>query len=335
MDGNKRKAARCERAAPQKENQVLDTVSVPETKGGGKNAPLFTAAATPETKRAEAWLKARLQRARVVGSFNEDGILTPELAELLLALNVGNRPQRRGRVSKMAQVMREGRWMQTHQGVAVGNNDVLVDGQHRLLACIEAGIPIPMRFEFGCDPDTYKVLDTQVPRSQSDTLHRAGFKNVSQLSATTGLVLQIENGGLRNARGAFMVNNDQIEEAVTSRPQLYDAVRLGGQLYTAFPRTSLAALSAAFYFILKHHLLDTAEEFCDAVKTGLNLTSQRDPVFLLRKEIQDFWTYGKRQNVPRGYLTAAIIKAFNAWVRGKRPGSIRLQAGESFPDVGR
>jgi hypothetical protein len=335
MPTNKRKAARCERAAPQKENQVLDTVSVPETKGGGKNAPLFTAAATPETKRAEAWLKARLQRARVVGSFNEDGILTPELAELLLALNVGNRPQRRGRVSKMAQVMREGRWMQTHQGVAVGNNDVMVDGQHRLLACIEAGIPIPMRFEFGCDPDTYKVLDTQVTRSPSDTLYRAGHVSTAALSASAILLHQIENGGLRSGVSRYLIANDQIEAFVAARPELADAVRLGDQMRYTFRSVSQAAFSAAFALILRRHSHQTASDFCDAVKTGLNLSSQRDPVFVLRKEIQDNWIHGARKNVPRGYLSAAVIKAFNAWVKGKTIRSVRMQDRESFPDVER
>ena len=94
-------------------------------------------------------------------------------------------------------------------------------------------------------------------------------------------------------------------------------------------------MSAGFYFILMHHPLETVEAFCETTKTGLNLKFQstRDPVFVLRKEISENWTHGKRQKVPRGYLSAAIVKAFNAWARDKKTNSVRMQDREPFPSV--
>lgn len=70
--------------------------------------------------------------------------ITPETARKYLKSNTSNRNVRQLAVSEYANEMRSGRWLLTHQGIAFDSEGVLIDGQHRLLAIIEAGVPIEM-----------------------------------------------------------------------------------------------------------------------------------------------------------------------------------------------
>jgi hypothetical protein len=64
--------------------------------------------------------------------------ITPARAAELLAANSTNRPLSRAVVHGFAEAMRRGEWMVTHQGIAFDVHGVLVDGQHRLAAIIDA-----------------------------------------------------------------------------------------------------------------------------------------------------------------------------------------------------
>ena len=70
--------------------------------------------------------------------------ITPERASQLLAANTTNRPVSKAVVRSFAQAMRRGEWMVTHQGIAFDTRGVLVDGQHRLAAIIEADVPVEL-----------------------------------------------------------------------------------------------------------------------------------------------------------------------------------------------
>ena len=66
-------------------------------------------------------------------------ILPPE-AESILSRMTGNRKRRKGHVETMAADMREGRWVDTHEPIAMSVDGNLIDGQHRLAAVVLSGI---------------------------------------------------------------------------------------------------------------------------------------------------------------------------------------------------
>jgi hypothetical protein len=49
--------------------------------------------------------------------------------------------------------------MVTHQGIALDTDGVLIDGQHRLAAAVEADQPVDMLVITGVDAATFDVLD--------------------------------------------------------------------------------------------------------------------------------------------------------------------------------
>lgn len=75
--------------------------------------------------------------------------ITPELAAEMLERNMPtNRPIFKSTVHAYARLMKSGKWNLTHQGIAFDENGMLIDGQHRLKAVIEANIPVQMNVTF-------------------------------------------------------------------------------------------------------------------------------------------------------------------------------------------
>jgi hypothetical protein len=120
--------------------------------------------------RVVSWMGGVLVRSRVQK-------ISPEKAIELLAANTANRPFSRSTVQAFAEAMRRGDWLVTHQAIAVGSNGVLVDGQHRLAAVIEADLPVEMTVFTEVEPDTFDVLDTGRRRNAADVLAIEGEKS--------------------------------------------------------------------------------------------------------------------------------------------------------------
>lgn len=64
--------------------------------------------------------------------------ITPDMARRWLQTNFRNRPVSDDVVKAYARDMANGVWQPTHQGIAFNDRDELIDGQHRLLAIIQA-----------------------------------------------------------------------------------------------------------------------------------------------------------------------------------------------------
>lgn len=73
----------------------------------------------------------------------EQCVVTPEEAEAWLGKNVPNNRNKKWRnIGKMVSDMQAERFYVTHQGIAFDQHDALIDGQNRLQAVVEAGVPI-------------------------------------------------------------------------------------------------------------------------------------------------------------------------------------------------
>lgn len=95
-------------------------------------------------------------------------VITPAVAQSFLQHNTDNRKKRGWWVSGLANMIKRGEWIPTHQGVAFSKSGKLIDGQHRLEAIVEANIPVEMLVVTDVREDAYKVLDNGVKRTLAD-----------------------------------------------------------------------------------------------------------------------------------------------------------------------
>lgn len=96
--------------------------------------------------------------------------ITPDRARELLALNKVNRRFRMGWAKALKLRMDRGEWKLTHQGIAIGGDGVLKDGQHRLHAVLLHGQPVQMAVFYDTPADTFGSLDQGLRRSVEDQL---------------------------------------------------------------------------------------------------------------------------------------------------------------------
>lgn len=96
--------------------------------------------------------------------------LTPAEAADMLLKNYDNRPIRMSHVRALARAITAGDWLLTHQAIAVDTENRILDGQHRLLACVTAKKPIEVVIATECDPKSFMALDIGAKRSISDIL---------------------------------------------------------------------------------------------------------------------------------------------------------------------
>ena len=94
-----------------------------------------------------------------------------QTASEMLVFNIKNRWVRKGAVDYLTEQIKRGEWREDHpQPIVFSNHGRLIDGQHRLLAIVKAGLidPVIVRVETGAHDQVREYLDTGVPRSLDD-----------------------------------------------------------------------------------------------------------------------------------------------------------------------
>lgn len=100
--------------------------------------------------------------------------VTPQIAQAWLAENNNNRNLREKVVSILAKEMKEGRWHQTHQGIAFYQDGTLADGQHRLNAIIRSGTTQKFAVTFNLPREAAIGIDIGSSREMHDVLRITG-----------------------------------------------------------------------------------------------------------------------------------------------------------------
>lgn len=270
---------------------------------------------------AQLFLNTMLARGER-GMFTEVIHITPVLASLFLTLNCRNRQKRLADVKKYEKIIRQGRWILTSQGISVGDDRILNNGQHRLTAIINTDTTVPVNVTFGEDPKAFNCIDRQRTRSGSDTLAVLGENYVTSLAAGLKLIHNIERGAPRSLAG---IENDEVEPLLEQHPGLRETQAAGKRISKNL-RCSSTGASVALYYISKSRHHDRADDFVEKLVTGANLDA-KDPILVLRKKLSN------RTGLKSHEITALMIKCWNAWVKRQRPSSFNFTANEDFPTV--
>lgn len=261
--------------------------------------------------------------------------ITPERAEEMLAANTANRPLSRAVVVAFAEAMRRGDWLVTHQGIAFDTDGVLVDGQHRLAAVIEAGLPVDMTVFTEVEPDTFDVLDTGKRRNAADVLAIEGERSTAMLAAMVRTVWLYQNRPDASwSGGGATVTNHQIVQTLAAHPKIRNFVAIGDQIATETGMIKSAAGAASY--LIEHtnkraNLDDWYEGIIDGAglaKSDPRLTFRRVMFAMARKQAGAV----QRRRDTREHV-ALYLKAFNAWATDEPLTQLRFAPRESIPGI--
>jgi hypothetical protein len=263
--------------------------------------------------------------------------ISPSKAAELLEANTTNRPLSRAVVHSFAEAMRRGDWVVTHQGIAFDVNGVLVDGQHRLAAIIEADQPVELTVFTEVNEGTFDVLDTGKRRNAADVLAIEGEKSSGMLAAMVRTVWLYENRpDLNWSGGGAAVTNHQVVETLEQHPKLRQFVTVGEQIATATGMIKSAA-GAASYLVSRASKRAELDEWYEGIIDGAGLRKQ-DARLVFRRVMFNMARkqagQAMRRRESREHV-ALYIKAFNAWRANERVNQLRFNPRDPMPRIER
>ena len=106
-----------------------------------------------------------------------------------------NRKPSRVVVSKYASDMLNGDWKKTGQTLQFSSEGMLMDGQHRLLAVVETGIPQSFIMVYGLDKSAFDVIDNGKSRTYADVAGIKGYRDPIILTALARWMIAHEATG--------------------------------------------------------------------------------------------------------------------------------------------
>ena len=99
-------------------------------------------------------------------------VIQPDMAAAWLEQNTNNRSINNTRVKRYAADMAEGNWAVTGDSIRFSKSGKLLDGQHRLWACVESAAPFTAYVLKGLPEDSQLYMDQGMPRSKGSQLSK-------------------------------------------------------------------------------------------------------------------------------------------------------------------
>lgn len=254
--------------------------------------------------------------------------ITPQKAANWLKHNTRNRKVRGRVVERYAGAMKRGEWKLTHEGIAFNCDGTLVDGQHRLMACIQANTPFEAYVFRGVDADAFTVINSGACRTAGDALSMIGKKHaMSVAAAVRGVYALTDPRGYPVARRDNMTTT-QIIDLLAKYQGLEACVE---HIWSSRVDDIIApSVAGALCFIVSRKHADLAADFFTKLGSGEGITRQ-DPEYWLRKRMLDMRRTKSKPSAD--FQAALLVRAWNAKKTKTTIKALRWGNTEAFPEI--
>lgn len=230
--------------------------------------------------------------------------ITPQIAEAMLAYNTGNRATNAVRIRQYSDDMSSGAWLYSGQPIIFADNGQLNDGQHRLHACIAAGVPFESDVKFGVPRKAFVVTDTGKKRTPADVLGISGEQHATTLAAALRMLASYNEG---HYHFAAVFTAQALEEVLAAHPGMRDSAAVGRAVYREFRLIPASTLAFCHYVLSGIHA-QQCSDFFEVLSSGA--ARKTDPVVVLRNQFINF--NAKKRRGDKAETSALIFKAWNA-----------------------
>ena len=252
-----------------------------------------------------------------------------------------NRPINLRKVNDYAVEMLKGNWRFTHQGIGFSKKGFLIDGQHRLLAILQAAevgategeveyapnpkIRIRMLVTEGLDDDVFDKLDTGLQRRSDQILAIAGYYNQNRLASAARLLYLYDNHDYKFWNRVKVTNQEILNTVRTTDINEYLAIS-----NLLAPVGFMASSVIVGSFLCERSYPTGAHlDFVESLKSGADLTADH-PALALRNYVIRSKRSGRIRRDAFVHL-ALYIKAWNDTCNGMLRQVVAFRSGEDFP----
>lgn len=196
-----------------------------------------------------------------------------------------NRKPSKVLVTKYASDMLNGYWKKTGQTIQFSTDGLLMDGQHRLLACVKTNMPQDFIAVYGINKQAFDVIDNGKSRSYGDIASIKGYKDPALVTSLARLMIVYNNYGSFDAdekqfRGAGpnQITKTQVMEYLDSHPNL-------GKYIEKYRKNNLISpvVAGFVYWILQNYDKTLSIEYLDQVLLGYGVKPETIQSYVFSK----------------------------------------------------
>lgn len=244
------------------------------------------------------------------------------MAVVWLATSPGNRTINNSKVAALAHAMKTGLWKASNSSIGFTKSGKLVDGHHRLLACVMSGVPFVSYVVDDMDEDAFLIVDgIGTSRSPGDVMKIAGIENGKVVAPVARLAMNY-------MQERPLCEKQSPEACVTlalAEPWLQEVARMCMRARNVVPVTALSAV--IFLSTRNGDHRDKIEEFIYGLTSRSNLPSGSP---MLRTVIWSDKERRKRGNWRAEDVFPTIADAWSAHVEGRNMYAVRTRGRDSI-----
>jgi hypothetical protein len=250
--------------------------------------------------------------------------ITPAQAEILLAFNVNNRNPSESSVEALVRALPDA-WMLSNDMICIVGPGMqkpvrVLNGQHRLMACVESGHPIRVVVMYGADERIFPIIDSQRRRRASDALPNPYAR---QRAAAAMLVKAYDDRRVTWTVSGYGYRNDELVDHYFATPELG----------AAFDRVAeMRAMTDAWSGIAAAVAVVTRDErapmgsFLAAAASGANL-QEGSPILALLSRLRS------ASRVNAAEVMGWTLKAWRAYDEQRPMNLMKHRTTDPFPQV--
>lgn len=263
----------------------------------------------------QIWLDEQLDKAS--GEvFSEVVELTPELADLLLQRNAGNRNIRPTKLNQYVSDIVNDRWQLNGEAIMVSKDGFMNNGQHRCSAVIAANKSIKTFMVFGVERETRATVDTGASRTAGDYLSLQGYKYSAALAGITRYVIAYERNDKQSLSYLSSITVSEILDRVEGDELLKEAASFTGHS-SKIRRLATPSVIGFVYYTLSQIDADDAKAYLESTITGIGLQAD-SPQYVIREKLLNMPDLGKEQKIE------CFFRGWNAFRKQKPMKAIRI-----------
>ena len=254
--------------------------------------------------------------------------VTPAMAQEFLNNAAPNRSLYKQVLERYATDMANSRWQLNGEPLIFSSKGQLMDGQHRLTACVMSNTPFNTLIVEGVDETAFRTLGNGQIRSNSDVLYMMGEKDSHKLAGAVRWI-HMYNQDPPMKMNIKTTHQDAIGW-LARFPEIRQSLELARSAQHVMSVTVLAATHCMGAKVFNKTISDS---FVESVANGANLGLSNPARILRERMLQDRAVSKGGPKLPSTTIFALTIKAFNFYGLEEKISSIRWIRGEPFPKL--
>lgn len=257
-------------------------------------------------------LKPRVRKSSI--SYQSETI-TPEIAKQLLETIKTPPALDRKALGHYTAAMLAGGWLRNGQPIKIDTEGHVVDGFHRLKACVQANVPFRTLVARNIKTDILHTIDQHRRRNFTTVLKSRNIEHATDIHRTLGKLIRLENGVYKMLN--LPITWERLDIVLDSNPEIIQASKIAHD--TPVRLLPSQSQTTFMFMALKSGHEEQLREFIAKMDTdGRNIGFQ-DPVGVLMSTMSSLLENSKKGTIDPDVGLAIMIQAFNDHVTGAVP----------------